>query len=109
MSGALPLTGERTVPDVWHENYWFRRHEAAYEHLLPYVEARSVLEVGCGEGYGPARFPEAAGRVIGIDYDPGAVRRAAARYEAPDFVQGNLAALPVRDAVIDVVATLQVI
>jgi hypothetical protein len=27
--GTLPLTGERTVPGVWHENYWFRRHEAA--------------------------------------------------------------------------------
>lgn len=22
-AGCLPLTGERTVPDVSHENYWF--------------------------------------------------------------------------------------
>ena len=27
---ALQLTGERTVPGIWHENYWFQRHLAAY-------------------------------------------------------------------------------
>ena len=27
----LPLTGERTLPDVPAENYWFRRHLAVYE------------------------------------------------------------------------------
>ena len=30
---VLALTGERTAPGVWHENYWFRRHEAAYAAL----------------------------------------------------------------------------
>ena len=106
---TLELTGERTGPDVWHENYWFRRHEAAYEHLLPYAVVRTLLEVGCGEGYGTARFAEVAGRVIGIDYDAGAVRHATARYGRPSFLRANLAALPVRDASVDVVVTLQVI
>ena len=27
----LELTGERTLPDVPAENYWFRRHLAVYE------------------------------------------------------------------------------
>jgi hypothetical protein len=27
----LELTGERTLPDVPEENYWFRRHLAVYE------------------------------------------------------------------------------
>ena len=27
----LSLTGERTLPDVPAENYWFRRHQAVYE------------------------------------------------------------------------------
>ena len=52
----LPLTGERTVPDVARENYWFRRHEAVYQMLSPagneLCESRVVLEAGSGEGYG---------------------------------------------------------
>jgi hypothetical protein len=24
--GGLPLTGERTIPGLAEENYWFRRH-----------------------------------------------------------------------------------
>jgi hypothetical protein len=43
--GTLPLTGERTVPGIWHENYWFRRHEAAYAFASGLVHGR-VLEVG---------------------------------------------------------------
>src|SRR5215211_4755070 len=27
----LALTGERTLPDIPEENYWFRRHLAVYE------------------------------------------------------------------------------
>ncbi|HEY7045821.1 MAG TPA: class I SAM-dependent methyltransferase [Jatrophihabitantaceae bacterium] len=105
----LPLTGERTAPGVWHENYWFRRHEAAYEHLLTYASVRLLLEIGCGEGYGTARFASVAGEVIGLDYDAATVRHAASRYAGPTFLRANLAALPVRDDAIDVVAGLQVI
>lgn len=106
---SLPLTGERTVPGVWHENYWYRRHEAAYRFLLPYARVRSLLEVGAGEGYGAAMFAAVAEQVVAVDYDAAAVRHAAGRYHGPAFVQANLAALPLRDATCDVVAALQVI
>jgi len=105
----LVLTGERTVPGVPHENYWFRRHEAAYEFLLPYAEGQTVLDVGCGEGYGTARFADVAHRVIGVDYDAGATTHAARQYPTAGFVRANLAALPVRSQAVDVLATLQVI
>ena len=39
---VLALTGERTAPGVWHENYWFRRHEAAYA-ALPGLGAPSAV------------------------------------------------------------------
>ena len=48
----LPLTGERTVPGLAEENYWFRRHEVVYERLAQRCAGRDVLEAGCGEGYG---------------------------------------------------------
>jgi SAM-dependent methyltransferase len=106
---SLPLTGERTVPGIPEENYWFRRHEAAYEFALPLVAGRSVLEIGSGEGYGTDLLATAAAHVVGIDYDELTAVHAGRRYRRPRFVRANLAALPVRSSSIDVVVSLQVI
>lgn len=106
---ALPLTGERTLPGVWQENYWFRRHEAAYRFLLSHVTGGQVLEVGCGEGYGAALLADAATEVLGIDYDARTVAHAAARYRQVRFARANLAALPIPSRSVDVLAALQVI
>ncbi len=48
----LELTGERTLPDVPEENYWFRRHLAVYEWIAAQVEGLRVADLACGEGYG---------------------------------------------------------
>ncbi|MCU1656305.1 MAG: SAM-dependent methyltransferase [Pseudonocardiales bacterium] len=68
-----------------------------------------MLEVGCGEGYGTALLAAAAGQVVGVDYDALTVAHAQRSYPRAAFVRANLAALPVRDSSVDVVATLQVI
>lgn len=106
---GLHLTGERTAPDVPEENYWFRRHEAAYHALVPFCRDAVVLEAGCGEGYGAALLAEHAARVVAIDYDEPTTRHVAKRYPGVGVVRGNLAFLPVRTGSIDVVANLQVI
>ena len=36
----LALTGERTLPDVPEENYWFRRHLVVYEWIAARVRRR---------------------------------------------------------------------
>jgi hypothetical protein len=36
---SLTLTGERTLPGIVAENYWFRRHEAAYRLAAPHCVA----------------------------------------------------------------------
>ncbi|PXY20685.1 class I SAM-dependent methyltransferase [Prauserella muralis] len=106
---ALHLTGERTVPGVPEENYWFRRHEAAYHVLLPYCAGATVLEAGCGEGYGAALIAGKAARVLAVDYDEQATAHVGRRYPRTDPVRANLVFLPVGDATIDVVANFQVI
>ena len=48
----LELTGERTLPDVPEENYWYRRHLAVYEWIAARVGGQRVVDLACGEGYG---------------------------------------------------------
>jgi len=42
----MTLTGERTVPGLTEENYWFRRHEVVYRRLADRCVDRDVLEAG---------------------------------------------------------------
>ncbi len=105
----LPLTGERTVPGLAEENYWFRRHEVVYERLADRCAGRDVLEAGCGEGYGADLIADVARRVIGLDYDESAVAHVRARYPRVEICHGNLAELRMSDGAIDVVVNFQVI
>ncbi len=106
---SLPLTGERTVPGIPEENYWFRRHEVVYRDLLARCADRVVLEAGSGEGYGANMIADVASHVIGLDYDASAVAHVRARYPRVEMIQGNLASLPLDDASVDVVVNFQVI
>ena len=76
----LALTGERTLPDVPEENYWFRRHLAVYEWIAPRVEGCRVVDLACGEGYGSAVLARTAASVTGVDANPEAYEHARARY-----------------------------
>jgi SAM-dependent methyltransferase len=106
---VLPLTGERTVPGLAEENYWFRRHEVVYQHFIDRCVGCEVLEAGSGEGYGADLIAGVARRVIGVDYDESAVAHVRARYPRVDMRQGNLARLPIDDGAVDVVVNFQVI
>jgi SAM-dependent methyltransferase len=106
---VLTLTGERTIPDLDIENYWFRRHEVIYQRLAPRCAGREVLEAGCGEGYGADLIAGVARRVVAVDYDQAAVAHVRSRYPRVEVMQANLADLPLPDASVDVVVNFQVI
>lgn len=105
----LPLTGERTVPGIAEENYWFRRHEIVYARLLARCAGKTVLEAGSGEGYGANMIADVATEVIGLDYDASAVEHVRVRYPRVQMRHGNLAALPLAAESVDVVVNFQVI
>ncbi len=113
----LPLTGERTLPGIPDERYWFLRHLVAYRAAARVVAARDaavVLDAGCGEGYGLVLLRSAgADRVIGVDLDEPTVAHARSRYAADDagieVVAAELRDVPVPDAHVDVVVSFQVI
>jgi SAM-dependent methyltransferase len=106
---ALPLTGERTVPGIPEENYWFRRHEVVYQALRDRCTDAVVLEAGCGEGYGADLLAGVATAVLALDYDPVTTTHVARRYPRLGVARTNLVALPVRDGGCDAVVSLQVI
>jgi SAM-dependent methyltransferase len=81
----LELTGERTLPDVPAENYWYRRHLAVYEWIAARVADGVVLDMACGEGYGSEVLSRRAARVVGVDGNPEAHEHARLRYRAPNL------------------------
>jgi SAM-dependent methyltransferase len=76
----LELTGERTLPDVPEENYWFRRHLAVYEWIAARVKGVRVIDMACGEGYGSDVLAGVAREVVGVDANPEAHEHARLRY-----------------------------
>ncbi len=76
----LALTGERTLPDVPEENYWFRRHLAVYEWIAARVGGLRTIDMACGEGYGSDVLARSAASVVGVDANPEAHEHARLRY-----------------------------
>jgi SAM-dependent methyltransferase len=87
----LALTGERTLPDVPEENYWYRRHLVVYEWIAARVAERAaagpdgggpqkVVDLACGEGYGTAVLSRVAAEAVGVDANPEAYEHARLRY-----------------------------
>src|SRR5256885_2022765 len=79
----LSLTGERTLPDVPAENYWFRRHLAVYEWVAERCAGLDVVDMACGEGYGVDVLARRARRVTGVDANPEAYEHARLKYTRP--------------------------
>lgn len=125
---GLTLTGERTLPGIPDERYWFVRHEVAYRRVAARLDELdeprgpaagptsgiTVLDAGCGEGYGLALLAAAgAGRVIGADLDPASVAHARARYADTDprieVAACELSSLPLAAGEVDLTVSFQVI
>ena len=81
----LELTGERTLPDVPAENYWYRRHLAVYEWIGERLRGLRVADLACGEGYGSDVLARAAAEVVGVDANPEAHEHARLRYTRPNL------------------------
>jgi SAM-dependent methyltransferase len=81
----LSLTGERTLPDVPAENYWFRRHLAVYAWIAPRIAGARAIDMACGEGYGSDVLARSAASVTGLDANPDAYEHARLRYRGANL------------------------
>jgi len=81
----LALTGERTLPDVPEENYWYRRHLVVYEWIAAQLGGVRAIDMACGEGYGSDVLARRAASVVGVDANPEAHEHARLRYTRPNL------------------------
>jgi SAM-dependent methyltransferase len=104
----LALTGERTLPDVPEENYWFQRHLVVYEWIAERVAGRRVVDLACGEGYGSSVLARRAAAVVGVDANPDAFEHARLKYTRPGLsFERNM--IEMWDGDVDCVVFLQTI
>lgn len=82
---ALEMTGERTLPDVPQENYWYQRHVVVYEWVARKVFGKRVVDMACGEGYGSDILASRADEVVGVDANAQAYEHARLKYRRPNL------------------------
>lgn len=112
------LTTERLTVDDYRSSPGdyaiYSLHAATYEFAMPFVAGMTVLDFGCGTGYGTARLAEAAASVTGVDVAEKAIEAARQgstaenlQFRRIDMVQEK--DLPFADDTFDVVVSFQVI
>jgi SAM-dependent methyltransferase len=104
------VTGERFIPEAMSGEVIDAEHQSRYRLAARHVRGLRVLDAGCGVGWGGQILLDAgACSVVGVDIAHEAVADAVRRVPAARFTVGDLAALPVATASIDVVVCFEAI
>lgn len=112
MANKLEDTGERMIPPQERElSVVYEHHKYAYDETLQYVTDKTVLDVGCGTGYGVKICSETAKFVVGLDYDLSAVKYCNDNFATDNnsFLNSNALFLSIGTDVFDIAITFQVI
>jgi len=89
------------------DNVIYQRHLFAYQQAVPYIQG-SVLEVGCGEGYGIGLLSPKADSYIAIDkFETN--QKNVDRFENVEFKQMNIPPIDFPDETFDTIISFQVI
>lgn len=108
---SLHDTGERMLPTREGEiSIVFARHKLTYEYALQFVEGKTVLDAGCGTGYGSNMLASRARRVTAVDLSADAIDYCHTHSTASnlDFVRMDVTQLGFRRQ-FDVAVSFQVI
>ena len=99
---------------------WLDFFGSIADRIVSDIEPKTVLDAGCGEGYGLAMLADGAAadaRLVGVDLEGPVVAHASATYGHPggdgrprvEVHEAELMALPLDDDVVDVTVSFQVI
>lgn len=112
----LPLSGERVIEGSYRDDPGryaiYLLHIASYRFAEDFARGKSVLDLGCGSGYGAAMIASVARNVVAVDVSEEAVRFASEHHAASNLSHRVIqpdAPLPFESASFDVVLSFQVI
>ncbi|MBI4058005.1 class I SAM-dependent methyltransferase [Candidatus Microgenomates bacterium] len=107
----MSLYGERFVPTEKTSGF-YKEHIQRYRFCKPYIEGKTILDLGCGTGYGSAIMLTLGAReVIGTDIDPDAIKFAKKNFKKRklSFYIADAISLPFPNNSFDVVVSFEVI
>lgn len=86
-------------------------HLFSYLHVARDIAGKTVLDLGCNNGYGTDAIAGYAGRVIGLDVSPNAISDATRRFARPnvEFKLYDGKRIPFDDNTFDAIVSFQVI
>ena len=89
------FTGERVVPGQVDQDLW-NEHVSRYFFASRLCRQKTVLDVGCGTGYGTAELAGQATSVVAIDQSYVAIDHAKTHYDRPNttYLQADATLLP---------------
>jgi len=107
---VIEFTGERVIPGHVDADLW-AEHISRYAFAKRWASGVSVLDLGCGAGYGTAELAGEARFAIGIDVAPEAIAHAQSAYSQPNisFVPASATGLPFRDGCFELIVAFEVI
>ncbi len=115
MTRILEDTKERALPghpaQTLEDYLVYLKHVALYDFAKTFGAGKSVLDLGCGEGYGSDALARAAHSIVAADYSFDVVAHAQEKYAHGNlaFVVCDAHQLPFRPACFDVVISFEVI
>lgn len=109
------VSNGRVMPkDIWdskEEYLLYLQHFSRYNFAKSYVKGKSVLELGCGTGYGTNFLSPHASSITGSDVSKEAIQYCKSKYkrENLNFIQINEKKLPFGDSSYDICISFEVI
>ncbi len=106
----VEFTGERVIPGQVSEDLW-NEHIARYAFARRFASGKTILDAGCGAGYGSAELARAAGTVTGIDLAADAIAFARGSYSMAglQFLVSSCTVMPFPPNTFDVIVAFEVI
>lgn len=109
-NGYFAKPESRIIPEEVPVRFYAQQLKA-YEYVKRDVAGKKVLDIGCGDGYGPAYLAAVAGEVTGIDYDKSIIGHAKNKYKLPNLNFEHMSAIELKfeNNSFDIICSFQVI